>query len=139
MTGTEATAGSVIEKPWGTSRLLFADASVRLVEIAVRRGGYCSRHRHQHQDNALLVVRGRLLLICFEPGGPAKTILNRHKGLYTVAAGMEHRFVCLEEDTLAYEVYYARNGGRPDEADIVRCDESGSLRTVSALPSLWGE
>ena len=120
--------GTVTEKAWGTARALYRDEHVELSRIHIVRGGYCSRHRHEHKDNGFLVVEGRLLLICYHADGRTERVLAPGDGLYTIAAGVDHRFLCLAEDTVAYELYCAEAGRALDPWDIVRADGGGRAR-----------
>jgi hypothetical protein len=47
-----------------------------------------------------------------------------------IPAQLEHRFIILEQRTVAYEIYWAASGGSIDPDDIVRRDEGGCLPMV---------
>ncbi len=123
MNGNESS--NTTEKPWGEASPLYDDQYVEISRIVVRRGGYSSRHKHLHKNNAFLVVRGRLSLTCFNENGSTRRILSPRDGICTVDKGVEHRFEALEENTIAYEFYYGEHGRAIDLADIVRCDGGG--------------
>ena len=114
-------------KVWGSSQRLHLDRHSELARLVIRRGGYCSLHRHRGKANAFLVVQGRLLVMWYRNGRRRHRRLAAGDGLWTVPAEVEHRFLALEEPTVAYEFYYSVHGRPLDPADIVRRDEGGVL------------
>jgi mannose-6-phosphate isomerase-like protein (cupin superfamily) len=124
-----------VEKIWGTARALYRDDQTELFRITARRGGYSSRHQHRHKANGFLVVRGRLLLVCYRGGTQTRQVLTPDDGLHVVEAGIDHRFIALEEPTTAYEFYYATTGRTADPRDIVRRDQGGVIQgSVDQIP-----
>lgn len=114
-------------KHWGTNQVLYRDEHVELVRAVIRRGGYSSRHLHRGKDNTFRVVRGRLLLITYLDDFWPRCTLEPFDGLYTFPAGIEHRFVALDDNTVLYELYHAVDGRPPSPDDIVRRDCGGIL------------
>lgn len=120
-----------ILKPWGESETLLEAGDFRLTRIMVRRGGYCSRHRHEHQHNTFVIVSGKLrvcLLVSLASGATAEYRLLED-GLQrsvTILAGQVHWFVA-ETDAIALEIYTRDGLVIPCEQDIVRFTDGGLL------------
>lgn len=116
-------AGEWIQKAWGRTRTLFADAQVEIVECEIKEGGYSSEHMHVSKHNQFFVVSGCLdLVITDTEGGPGKIRLNAG-GTWTVPAGTAHSFHA-GFDTRLIESYVATEG-EIDPLDIVRFSEGG--------------
>lgn len=120
-------AGEV--KPWGESIPLYRDAACEIVRVKIRRGGFSSRHYHEHKHNLFIVLSGTLEVK--EYNGIGETLktscLRKETAALSVPAGMPHRFYALK-DVDALEVYVARDAARPVEpGDIVRLDEGGRV------------
>ncbi len=114
-------------KIWGTTALLYRDERVELTRIRARLVGYSSRHLHRAKDNTFLVERGCLLVLQEENARSVKQIVTPGSGMFTVDAGVWHRFIALAEDTVAYELYRAVDGSQIDPSDIVRADQGGIM------------
>ncbi len=112
-------------KLWGTTELLCADECVELWRLTIRQGGYSSRHLHQSKSNGFLVVCGRLMVICYLDQTQQRKVLDPAAGICFVPAGVEHRFLALEEATTVYEIYYATPNAIIRQSDIVRRDGNG--------------
>ena len=122
-----AVAGHTV-KIWGSSQVLYRDRRLELVRATICRGGYCSRHHHRFKSNGFCVGRGRLLLIVYEGGKATRWTLVPDGRLTVVAAGVDHRFVALEEETQLYELYTAVEGAALDPEDIVPATWAGGWR-----------
>lgn len=99
----------------------YADDKKRLVECFAKDGGYCSVHRHQHQDNIFAVEHG-VLRITLDEGG--QSIWIRTGEVYSVPALTIHTFQALA-DTYFIELYVGRGNYRPVDKDIERFSEGG--------------
>jgi mannose-6-phosphate isomerase-like protein (cupin superfamily) len=104
MTNT-LSCGSVDGKNWGTTCCIFTSNDCECWSLNIKRGGYCSRHRHKNKWNRFLVVSGKLLVKIFRPDGISDdTILT--DGMCTdVCPGIEHMFEAFE-DTKCIEIYW---------------------------------
>ena len=114
-------------KTWGMNHEIHRDADLHVARIHVQRGGYCSRHYHKAKDNAFLVVQGRLMIIRYQPDGQVRTTLTPEMGIRSIPAEVEHRFLALDDETIAYELYYRQSGVPLNLDDIVRRDQGGIL------------
>lgn len=111
--------GSVQGKVWGTTQCIFGDNNVEVWRINVKKGGYCSEHRHRNKYNVFYVECGRLQVTVTKDGMNDITILT--SGMSTsIPPGEQHRFEALE-DTIALEIYYIRL----DPDDIERFSQGG--------------
>jgi mannose-6-phosphate isomerase-like protein (cupin superfamily) len=109
---------------WGQTQTLYRDIQIALALATIRRGGYSSRHHHRFAANGFLVTLGQLLVISYLPGGQIRRILVPGDDLYTIPAGVDHRFFAIAATTVA-ELYYAVPGFTVSPDDIVRRDSNG--------------
>ena len=47
-------------KVWGSTQPLFNKNNVEIHRIKTNKGGYCSKHKHEHKYNCFYVERGLL-------------------------------------------------------------------------------
>ncbi len=96
----------VAGKAWGETRTLFAANNVEIHRIAVRAGGYCSKHRHAAKFNAFYVESGRLAVKAWKTEYDLidETVLGPGQ-MTVVPPGEFHEFVA-REDTVAFEIYW---------------------------------
>lgn len=113
------------EKAWGISVPLYKDQHIEVVKISVRRGGYSSQHKHLYKDNIFWVIRGRIIVIRYTNASPVENVLTPRDGMFSVPAGIEHRFIALEDDTVVYELYCATEEHEVESSDIIRRDQGG--------------
>lgn len=111
-------------KVWGTTAQLFYGNNVELHRITGRKGGYCSRHHHVGKYNLFFVERGALVVRVWRQETVDETRVEAGMTC-TVAPGELHQFEVVEEETVAFEVYWAEL----NTADIVRQDVGG-MRAV---------
>lgn len=110
-------------KIWGETRLLEANGVLEFHRIQAVQGGVCSRHLHQHKWNGFFVESGCLLIRVWKNDYDLVDETQLRAGEYTcVAPGQYHQFEALE-DTVAFELYWARF----DHDDIQR-DTQGFRR-----------
>jgi len=119
------TKSPAISKPWGIAQVLYGDQYVELWRLAICQGGYSSRHKHRFKSNGFLVADGRLLVITYEGQQQVRKMLGGSDGVYFVPAGVEHRFLAVEDATTVYELYHAAPGCTLRRPDIQRRDDNG--------------
>ena len=104
-------------KVWGQTELLEVNGVLEFHRIEARKGGVCSKHKHQFKWNGFFVESGKLLVRVWQDdqnGLIDETILN--PGEFTqVKPGKIHQFEGLE-DGVAFELYWAEF----NHDDIVR-------------------
>lgn len=99
--------------------------NVEFHRIEVNKGGFCSKHKHEHKWNAFFVESGCLEVTIYRQGDgthPAvedKTILCAGDSTF-VEPGVYHMFHALEL-TLAFETYWVELS----QSDIVRVNVGG--------------
>jgi len=93
-------------KVWGQTQEIFKNPSFELHRIKVKKGGYCSKHKHIHKFNAFYIEKGKLKIRVFETDYDLidETIISTGD-LSIVKPGNYHMFEALE-DTICYEIYW---------------------------------
>jgi len=109
-------------KIWGTTSTIFKSNNVQVTRIVGVAGGYCSKHKHDHKFNKFYVESGRLRILVWKNDYDMvdKTVLMSGQSI-TIKPGEYHRFEVLEDNTIAFEIYWTQL----DEDDIVRSDCGG--------------
>ena len=107
-------------KIWGETTEFFRNALVSAHHIFVRKGGYCSKHRHQHKYNLFYVIRGRLLVQIWRDEQTVDETIVGPGQATAVSPDFYHRFWAIEE-TEAIEVYQVFL----EDPDIERATEGG--------------
>jgi mannose-6-phosphate isomerase-like protein (cupin superfamily) len=110
-------------KVWGDTQLAWAWNNTEAHVIAVKAGGFCSRHSHQHKWNRFFVLRGELAVRIFHEGDEHDTTIIRAGQVSDVPPGVRHEFEALE-DTLAVEFYWTTL----EAGDIERFGTHGGMR-----------
>lgn len=107
-------------KIWGVTSLVWTGNNTEVHRIESIKGGYCSKHKHEHKYNLFYVENGELLVEIWKENDVIdKTFL--HGGETTVVPpGVYHRFTSTE-NTNALEVYWIDL----DKNDIIREDQGG--------------
>ena len=103
-------------KIWGSTSELFNKNNVEIHRITCKQNGFCSKHKHISKYNMFFVEKGKLEIdIWKEYGLIDKTILEEHQ-VCVVEPGSYHQFKCIEDKTIAFEVYWVEIGAK----DIIR-------------------
>ena len=112
---------SIQGKVWGTTQLLFSKNNVEFHRITAAKGGYSSKHLHEHKFNAFYVESGKLMITTWKNDYDLvdKTVVTSAQTT-VVPPGEYHMFEALE-DTVAYEIYWVDL----PEKDILREDCGG--------------
>lgn len=113
-------------KIWGQTQLVFSENNVEIHRIQVRKGGYCSRHKHVAKYNLFFVESGKLRVTIMRGKQVRPTdAIVLSKGMSTlIHPGELHMFEAVS-DCVAYEIYWTTL----DPNDIRRYSEGG-LKTV---------
>ena len=105
-------------KVWGNTSTIFAKNNVEITRIEIKKGGFCSKHSHDHKFNMFFVESGKLCITIYREDAKAtiedKTTLETG-GMTYVEPKLFHRFEALE-DTVAYEIYWVEI----NKQDIIR-------------------
>lgn len=93
-------------KIWGQTQLLFLKNNVEINRIVVKKGGFCSKHKHNYKFNAFLVESGKLKIRIWKNDYDLvdETILLNQE--LTIVKPQEYHMFEAIEDTVAYEIYW---------------------------------
>ena len=91
--------------------------------IEVKKGGFCSKHKHIHKFNAFYIEKGKLKLTIFKNDYDLvdETIVQTGQ-IATAKPGEYHMFEALE-NTICYEIYWVEL----NHSDIERETVGGSV------------
>ena len=103
-------------KVWGNTQLIFRNNNFEIHRIEVNKGGFCSKHKHNHKSNGFFMESGELEIQVWKMDYNLcdKTLL-KPKQFSIVKPGEFHMFLALT-DVIAYEIYWVDL----DPSDIVR-------------------
>lgn len=112
-------------KVWGSTENIFQKNNISIHRIEVKKGGYCSIHRHKYKNNAFFVESGKLKIYIWKNDYELldTTIVSKLQ-MTSVSPNEYHKFEALE-DTVAYEIYWSEC----QDDDIERKDVGGNLNT----------
>jgi len=95
-------------KIWGSTNCIFAKNNVEIHRIEIKKGGYCSLHKHIGKWNLFYVEQGRIEVRIDRSDANVvitdKTVLCAGDSTY-VEPGQYHQFLGLE-DSVVFEVYW---------------------------------
>ena len=108
-------------KVWGETRPIWQGNNVALHRIEIKKGGYSSRHVHEHKFNLFFVEAGRLEIRVWKKDYDLcdRTVLFSGE-MTIVEPGEFHQFHA-QADTVAFELYWTALRGD----DIVREGHGG--------------
>lgn len=108
-------------KIWGSTSLLFDKNNVAVHRILGKKGGYCSKHKHDQKYNLFYVERGSLKVEVWKKYGLVDTTILSGGQHCVIGPGEFHKFEIMEDNTLVIEIYWTEL----DENDIVRDSQGG--------------
>lgn len=109
----------VHEKIWGTTQLIFCKNNVEIHRIDIKKGGFCSKHKHEKKFNLFYVESGDLSVTIFEDDDTKLNELTHGMSLI-ISPGQIHMFEATS-DCVAYETYWIEL----DVDDIIRYNVGG--------------
>ena len=98
--------GNISGKIWGQTELVFANSNIEFHRIDIKKGGTCSKHKHNYKFNGFYCMAGQLLIRTWKNDYDLvdETILG--PGDFTQVKPNEyHQFIGLE-DGVAFEKKY---------------------------------
>lgn len=109
-------------KIWGKTQGIFNKNNVEIHRIETKKGGYCSKHKHEHKFNMFYVEKGKMKITSWKTDYDLvdETIISTGE-CTTAPPGEYHKFESLE-DSIVYEIYWVGL----DERDIIRDDHGGN-------------
>jgi mannose-6-phosphate isomerase-like protein (cupin superfamily) len=110
------------EKLWGMNYIMHIDNVFQACHITIKKGGFCSNHRHTHKWNQFYIISGKLAVELFKEGDktPYSILYLGPNDSIKVMPGVNHKFHAME-DTEAIEIYSVN----VSEEDILREDTGG--------------
>ena len=108
-------------KVWGSTQKIFENQNFEVHRIEIKKGGYCSKHKHDYKHNLFFIESGQLEITVWKDGLEDTTTIGP---LQTSDAkpGQFHQFNA-KTNVIAYEVYYSE----PISGDIIR-ETMGGIR-----------
>lgn len=101
------TPGDTQEKVWGlTTCFIFTSCPSESHYLQIKKGGFCSEHRHLQKINRFYVIKGSLDVVEYNAFGREKTTKLTAGSFVDVPAGVWHKFECLDEDCECIESYW---------------------------------
>ena len=98
--------GNIQGKVWGSTGPLFFKNNVEIHRIEVVKGGFCSKHKHEHKYNLFYVEAGTLRITVWKNDYNLVDDTTISSGQSTtISPGEYHSFHALD-DTIAYEIYW---------------------------------
>jgi len=108
-------------KVWGETTRIFSDQRVEVHFLNIRKGGYCSEHKHAWKTNMFYVIDGELLVRFWRKGNKVDETVLRAGESMNIPIHIWHQFVGLT-DCRCIEIYETGLW----TADIERRVEGGS-------------
>jgi len=93
-------------KVWGETEEIFNDGKVSVHHLWIKKGGYCSEHKHVKKSNLFYVISGQLEISIWREKGVDKTIIGNGESSF-VPPGVYHKFRAIY-DTECLEIYEVR-------------------------------
>ena len=109
-------------KVWGMTENIFSNHNFEFHRIEVKKGGFCSKHKHVHKYNGFYVEKGKLIVSVWKDYDLVDKTEIGSKQFHVVPPGEYHQFEA-SEDTIAFELYWAGF----DPIDIVRENHGGTI------------
>ncbi len=109
-------------KIWGCTSLLFNKNNVEIHRIKCNKDGFCSKHKHIGKYNMFFVEKGKLAISIWKNDYDLvdRTVISSQQ-ICIVSPGEYHLFKCLEDNTVAFEIYWVEL----DKNDIIRDNVGG--------------
>ena len=91
-------------KNWGYTTEFFRNAMVSAHHLEIKKGGYCSEHRHQHKYNVFYVISGKLELTIWRDAQETDMTVIGPGQATAISPGFYHKFKAITECN-AIEMY----------------------------------
>jgi len=103
-------------KVWGETEVVLQTPFIEFHRIWVRKGGFCSLHKHEFKWNMFYVTYGRLKVLIHKNDYDLVDITELGPNEWTTVKPGEFHSFAASEDTTAFELYYPE----PLSEDIIR-------------------
>ena len=108
-------------KIWGLTEEVFNNGIVSVNFLKIKKGGYCSEHKHVKKSNLFHVISGRLAIEIWREDKKDETLLNPGEST-VVEAGVYHKFWAVT-NVQCLEIYQAEL----EKEDIERRSVGGKV------------
>ena len=108
-------------KVWGTTELIIKTESFEVHRIEVKKGGYCSTHKHEYKHNMFFVECGLLKVHVFKKDYDLEDVTELGEREKTDIKPNENHYFEAATNVVAYEIYYTE----PIGVDIIRKNHGG--------------
>jgi quercetin dioxygenase-like cupin family protein len=123
---------NIAGKIWGSTELILANSSLEFHRIDFKKGGVCSKHKHEYKWNGFYCMSGKLKIRVWQKAYDLVDETTLNPGDFTaVKPGLFHSFEGLE-DGVAFELYWANfdhndiqreSVGHLTQGNVVRLDK----------------
>lgn len=111
-------------KIWGKTQAIETNGFFEFHRIEIKKNGYCSKHKHKHKYNGFFIESGCLEIKVWKNDYELVDTTVLHAGDYTaIPPGEYHQFKALE-DTVCFELYWAKFEHNDIERETVGGNES---------------
>jgi mannose-6-phosphate isomerase len=107
----------IVTKPWGQERIWVVTDRYAGKIITIKAGRRLSLQQHREKDEAILILRGRLLFHHGPDPGSLETSILGPGDHRRVPVGLVHRFEALDEDVELVEI------STPELDDVIRLED----------------
>ncbi len=105
-------------KIWGDTELIFTNGIVSVYFLNIKKGGFCSEHRHKQKTNKFYVTKGELEISIWEVGNLRDKTILRDGQSTIIPFDVWHKFKGLT-DVQCIEIYEVKFSGEDIERRIV--------------------
>lgn len=82
-------------KVWGETTEIFNDQRVSIHYLSIKKGGYCSEHKHAWKTNLFFVIDGELMIRIWRRGSQVDETILRPGDSIIIPTHVWHQFVGL--------------------------------------------
>ncbi len=94
-----------MEKVWGQTTELFRNNTTSTHYLEIKKGGYCSEHRHAQKSNIFYVIEGEFEVVFWDVDGEKRSIIvTLEMEAQTLLPNTWHKFKALT-DVKCIEIY----------------------------------
>ncbi len=91
-------------KAWGETTMIFNDQRVSMHYLDIKKGGYCSEHKHTNKTNLFYVIEGELMIRFWRKGDHTDDTILRAGESMNIPTHIWHQFIGLT-DCRCIEIY----------------------------------
>lgn len=96
-------------KIWGHTEEIVKNSFFEIHRIEIKKGGFCSLHKHIHKNNMFYVEKGNINIEIHKLNYELIDITTLITGQMTIVIpGEFHKFIA-NEDSTVYEIYWLNN------------------------------